>query len=1019
MNKITLHFLLIAFFLCFNNFGFAQNAKIELLDAELNKILATGDSTAALAYSKNIFAKIESLSDSSPNIELQIKAAALLITWAAASPSAATKQALKAMLPVNKKFDVSRFLQGSNLISSAEVAPNIDFLLLALCEKNAAAFPESSANLYMQLATNCYYTNTYDSIAPRFKIAEANLAKITDAQTREGMSMELYSQSFYYYWGNIRNYEDAELYLNKLLALNYDKTQTTMLSALLYQSKGDFDRALALVESLINSKIEISNTASRQMTMILAKCYLAQNQLTKFKSLIKKADKQSLADDNIQILILQYLLLTGDNSLNEHIFFAANSSRSAPYNLLVETKQAIKSGQMSPEKRAAIIATLKNMSDYNISSQSYKLPETGESYLCMADVYAELGERGIAKNYYDTALSVLSGAPVGEIKLDNIKDYYTSLRIFKGQLLSDINEEGKEKFSAAALQSLGQIRKNLTSRGAKEIALNEAPFFYEAALKQAFDKYQKNPSPALFEAALRISDQSKSTLLLESLKENNALSFGGVPDSIRRAEKSLTSDISLYEAESNRAQLLRDTAKYNLYSGFLLEKRQKLADLKKVLERDYPKYYQIKHKETEVSLAALQAALPDQQTALIEIFAGEKQLFIFCISTNGHSLISKPIDGQYNRRLIEYFELLTQPQAYNDNKLENTKAVAKAGYDIYSLVLAEAMSKLPAGITRLVFMPDGLLTYIPLDALCTSPPAATADFKAMDFLLHKYAVSYHYSLSLWLEARNSKKSAAAKQGIFALAPSYGNAEGAKSRAAELYNTRRLLKELAGTKIEVDFIEKLFSKGLYLKDNNATESEFKKAAAEYAILHLAMHGVVDKDNPMYSAMVFTEDGSAVEDNFLYAYELQNMQLYADLVVLSACETGQGKYQHGEGVVSLGRGFMYAGVPNLVMTLWSINDQSTAVIMQYFYEGIKKGLSTDVAMQQAKIEYLRTQNGLALHPNFWSAFTVVGKAQPIPLSSSNIWFWVIVAGAGIVLLYTLFMLYSRRNDEPKKR
>jgi CHAT domain-containing protein len=1007
MRKYLL--LLICFYCSY--FVEAQKNIGFLRDADCFRLLEAGDTAAALAFSKTVFEAISSNSDSSIDKATQEQGYAIIMTWAIAMPSAGVKKEVVAILPTHQNFQPAAFLQNHQQSIVAEVGVVLDYFLAAQCEKNVAAFPEKTSQFYLNLATSCYYTFQYDAISERFKQAEAGLNKISNDKKRQALSEVIYTQLFYYNWGNLRNYEEAELYLNKLTKLGNYKEQATIMAALLYQSKGDFDRALEHVEGLINSKVDISTIQQRQIIMIQAKCYLAQNQLTKFKALTRTASEQSLQDEATQILVLQYALLTGDN---HNVFNFNISSRAAPYHILLQTQQAIQSNEMTAEKKAATLATLKTMANYIQQSQSHKLPETGEQYLCMADIYALLGEGGIAKNYYDTALAVLSGAPIGEIQLENIKDHYTGLRIFKGQLKSEINEEGKIKFSAAALQSLKKIRQNLTSRGAKELALNEAPFFYEAALKQAYENYKKNPTADNFEAALQISDQSKSILLLESLKENNALSFGGVPDSLRRAEKSLTSDISLYEAEANRAQLLRDTVKYNLYRGFLLDKRQKLVDLKKVLERDYPKYYQIKHKDTEISLDALKQALPDQKTALVEIFAGQTACYIFCINAQSQSLIAIPIDKDYNRRLVEYFELLTQPQAYTDNKIENSRKIAQAGYDIYKLLLAESMSTLPSNISRLVLMPDGLLTYIPIDALSTTSPAANAEFKSMDFLLLKYAVSYHYSLSLWLEARQTKKSNAAKQGIFALAPSYGNAEGAKDRSSSIYNIRRLLQELSGTKEEVNFIEKLFQNGLYIQGETATEAEFKKSAADYAILHLAMHGLVDKDNPMYSAMVFAEDGSTSEDNFLFAYELQNMQLYADLVVLSACETGQGKYQHGEGVVSLGRGFMYAGVPNLVMTLWSINDQSSATLMQYFYENINKGLPTDVAMQQAKIEYLRTQNGLALHPNFWSAFTVVGKAQPIPMSKSNIWFWLIATGASLVLLYTLFLLYSRRNQ-----
>lgn len=136
----------------------------------------------------------------------------------------------------------------------------------------------------------------------------------------------------------------------------------------------------------------------------------------------------------------------------------------------------------------------------------------------------------------------------------------------------------------------------------------------------------------------------------------------------------------------------------------------------------------------------------------------------------------------------------------------------------------------------------------------------------------------------------------------------------------------------------------------------------------------MHGVLDKEEPLLSSLAFTEIGDSLEDNFCRVYEISQMDINAQLVVLSACETGFGKFEQGEGVMSLARSFMYAGVPSLVVSLWQINDLSTAIIMQHFYGGLAKGLNKSLALKDTKQKYLAGTKGLASHPIFGLLYSI---------------------------------------------
>jgi len=117
--------------------------------------------------------------------------------------------------------------------------------------------------------------------------------------------------------------------------------------------------------------------------------------------------------------------------------------------------------------------------------------------------------------------------------------------------------------------------------------------------------------------------------------------------------------------------------------------------------------------------------------------------------------------------------------------------------------------------------------------------------------------------------------------------------------------------------------------------------------------------------------------------LEAGEIALLDLKSDLVVLSACETGYGKFQQGEGVMSLARSFMYAGTPSLIVSLWQVNDNATAIIMKLFYQNILEGMPKDKALSAAKLTYLDRAEGIVLHPAFWSAFIQLGDRSPIAI------------------------------------
>ena len=251
-----------------------------------------------------------------------------------------------------------------------------------------------------------------------------------------------------------------------------------------------------------------------------------------------------------------------------------------------------------------------------------------------------------------------------------------------------------------------------------------------------------------------------------------------------------------------------------------------------------------------------------------------------------------------------------------------------------------------------------------------------------------------------------------KNKYLGVAPTYGDVFDRPSSQVALASFRDEITELKYNVEEIHETASLFDGDEQLGEF-ASESNFKKIAPNYNILHLAMHALIDNDDPMNSKLVFDQGANdTIEDGFLHTFELLNMELNPQLVVLSACNTGIGKNINGEGVMSLAYGFAYAGSPSVVMSHWSVDDQSTSILMKLFYQYLAKGFKKSEALRLAKLEFLDTYPAYA-NPSYWAGFVVLGSDDPVKVKNNNLW-WVMAALLVAILIISGAWRYYRRNS-----
>jgi CHAT domain-containing protein len=194
------------------------------------------------------------------------------------------------------------------------------------------------------------------------------------------------------------------------------------------------------------------------------------------------------------------------------------------------------------------------------------------------------------------------------------------------------------------------------------------------------------------------------------------------------------------------------------------------------------------------------------------------------------------------------------------------------------------------------------------------------------------------------------------------------------------STRKSLIRLNWSEREVTGIASRIG-GKAFCQRRATERNFKRNASKAGILHIATHCFVNDEHPMYSGLVLVPDSASGEDGFLNIYELVDMKLNADLAVLSACNTGTGKLVRGEGIMSLARGFMAAGCPSVLMSLWPIDDRATSEIMERYYTGLVEGRRKHEALRSAKIDFLKQADETRANPIYWAGMVQLGDTEPV--------------------------------------
>ncbi len=530
------------------------------------------------------------------------------------------------------------------------------------------------------------------------------------------------------------------------------------------------------------------------------------------------------------------------------------------------------------------------------------------------------------------------------------------------------------------------------------------------------------------------SEQCKAVLLFSNLKDNEAKTTAKIPDKLLDTEKNLVKKLSELENRMNIEESKGEKKNEGLFSTIqkeYLQQRQVYDQLIAKFEKDYPEYYQLKYSITTATVQDLQLYLSTQTTpngkkrpnnsAILSYHIAEEQIYIFAITSNEYKIVkvSKPRDFSKNIEKLQ-----------NSIQLGHIENFIKCSTQLFESLLRPVWSFLQSA-NKLIIIPHGELYYLPFDVLLNQHQITDVNnFEKLSYLIRDFDISYHYSATLLLHSHKRQQQTNQQiDSFFGFAPiQFGGEKDSQKREGYVvksssgkqeHHRRRILKssgndqaalqDLEETEVEVKEVYQLFEKegkeAIALFYDQANKQNLQEYIGDYKYVLISTHGFLQEmgkstlsgihlapsnstvsktsiKSPL-SIEASTEHPSSIHkastasiesDNFiLHTSETYHLNLNADLVVLSSCESGVGELKVGEGMMALNRGFLYAGASNIVYSLFKVPQDSTSRLTQALFQYILKGGSYAQALRKAKLELIADE---MMEPMDWAGFALVG-------------------------------------------
>lgn len=635
----------------------------------------------------------------------------------------------------------------------------------------------------------------------------------------------------------------------------------------------------------------------------------------------------------------------------------------------------------------------------NIRTEFYRInhPDIANCFLTFGDIYERMGQYEEALNYLELASNsnILEGKILSS--QEQLLILSKKIKVFVhrfDKISADTNDLVKAIEVSEEISGLiDEQRKSYKSKGSMLTLNNSVSDIFFEAIRISYRLYKLTNNKVYFDKAFFFAEKNRANVLVEAILESRSHNFSGILDSLISQEKELKRKLQLCDQE--RQSEIFHKGKRNRDKIIALESEFKQLNntydsLIQVFEKNYKNYFHLRYNTSILSPQEVKMLLPSG-TALIEYVTADSLLFIITFAQKDLFITRVQIDS------LDYFvnelrNTLSQLKAHTNNN-QISRQYCELSYQLYNVLFKPVEEQING--QDLIIIPDGKLGYIPFEVLLSdNPDVSKIDFRDFPYLIKKHVINYGNSATIQLQLLNTL-TCDAKNNFLGIAPFTNQVRDL------ITNDTLILTSLPASYDEVESIKKLIGGKIY-QDTVATKNNFLSDARNFRILHIATHGFVNDKEPLESCLFFYPAFPSRE-NTLKIKDLFNLNLGSEMAVLSACNTGIGNLENGEGIMSLARGFSYAGVPGVAMSLWNVNDKSTSKIMFLFYDYLKKGYKRNEALRQAKLDYIRQADNLFATPYYWGGFVYIGKNEMIHFSDKRSGWWyllLIIPIVGIV-------------------
>lgn len=484
---------------------------------------------------------------------------------------------------------------------------------------------------------------------------------------------------------------------------------------------------------------------------------------------------------------------------------------------------------------------------------------------------------------------------------------------------------------------------------------------YQDAVEVLTALHRSKPDAGFDREAFRYAEMGRARAFLDAMAASKSDLDRALTPEQRERHKQLSAGLT----RALSAQLEHDTAA----NRELLHKAQlALTQWSVEIPVENPSYRQTQFPEPN-DAAQTQAALAGSGAALLEYMLGDHSSAVWVITADRVKMIALPPRSKIEAA-VHTFRAAAESR-------EQPAGLESAARRLYRLLLAPAMPVIGRS-GRLIIIPDGILYYLPFEGLLDRSRHVLEDF----------TIAYSPSATAYSLMRGAKREQPRPAGRELLAfgdpqfPAGGQRPGAAGPALvrSIYRSAGFkFPPLPNSRTEVAGIARLFSpdqQKTYLGLSATKSALFSEKVDSYRCLHFATHAMLDERIPAQCGVALTPDGSKGDDGILRVNEIVDMKLNADLVVLSACQSGLGRLVRGEGMIGLTRAFLYAGARSVVVSLWKVDDLATSRFMQKFYKHLREGADIPSALRQAKLDMLGSGIPAYRNPYFWAPFVVTG-------------------------------------------